>query len=102
MQSIVLAIVVIAVAAVLAKVVLRGRDDAKFTIEVSGPGIDGLKMTGAAPGRSAGEILDFVARLELPRGAKLWGVADRGRLRLHFGSGVPEHLQQRLRNFFYN
>jgi hypothetical protein len=91
---------VLVLAAVVWKVAMRGRDEAKFSIEVSGPGIDGVKMRGAVPGRSSGEICDFVARLELPAGAKLWGVPDRGRLRLEF-SGVPEHLQQRMRNFFY-
>ena len=90
------------VGAIVWKVASRGRGDAKFTIDVSGPGIDGVRMTGAVPGRSASEILDFVARLELPAGSRIWGVPDRGRLRLEFAGAVPENLQQRMRNFFYN
>lgn len=89
-------------AAILWKVAMRGRDEAKFMIEVSGPGIDGVKMKGAVPGRSASEILDFVARLELAPGVKIWGVPDRGRIRLEFAGEVPDNLAQRMRNFFYN
>jgi hypothetical protein len=90
------------VGAIIWKVADRGRGDAKFTIEVTGPGIDGVKMKGAVPGRSAGEILDFVARLELPPGSSIWGVHDRGRMRLEFAGNVPDNLRQRMRNFFYN
>jgi hypothetical protein len=89
-------------AAILWKVAMRGRDEATFMIEVSGPGIDGVKMKGAVPGRSSSEILDFVARLELAAGVKIWGVPDRGRVRLEFAGDVPDNLAQRMRNFFYN
>lgn len=103
MSPMVAALVVLAAAAVIVwKFALRGRGDAKFIIDVSGPGIDGVKMKGAVPGRSAPEICDFVARLELPAGAKIWGVPDRDRLRLEFAGDVPDNLKQRLRNFFYN
>jgi hypothetical protein len=102
-QPIILLVVVGAVVgAIVWKVAGRGRGDAKFTIEVTGPGVDGVRMKGAVPGRSASEIVDFVARLELPTGSRVWGVPDRGRLRLEFAGSVPDNLQQRLRNFFYN
>ena len=103
MHPIILLVVVgVVLAAIVWKIAGRGRGDAKFMIEVTGPGIDGVRMNGAMPGRSASEILDFVARLELPAGSRIWGVPDRGRLRLEFAGDVPENLQQRMRNFFYN
>ena len=103
MHPTVAAIVVLAASAIIVwKFAMRGRGDAKFTIDVSGPGIDGVKMKGAVPGRSASEVCDFVARLELPAGAKIWGVPDRGRLRLEFAGDIPDNVKQRLRNFFYN
>jgi hypothetical protein len=52
------------------------------------------------PGHDSIALADFVATLELPVGAKFWGVRDRGRMALRF-SGVPEGPQQRLRNVIY-
>lgn len=76
--------------------------DATYTIRVTGDGIEGVKVDGEVPGKSTSTVAEFVAGLQLPKGAKIWAVPDRDRVMLRFSSQVPEHLQQRIRNFFYN
>jgi hypothetical protein len=97
--------VIIAVAVVAAVVIWKvasgGLGDAKYVIKVSAEGIDGVSIKGEVPGKSQTDVAEFVAGLELTAGAKIWAVPDRDRLVLRF-SNVPENLQQRCRNFFYN
>ncbi len=87
------------VAVVLWKVLGGGLGDAEFVIRVQGP--DSVQLKGTVPGRSESDVIDFVSRMELPRGAKIWGVRDHGQIRLRFSSSVPENLQQRTRNYLY-
>jgi hypothetical protein len=99
---ILLTIVAVVAAAVIWKVASRGLGDAKYVIRVTGEGESGVVLEGEVPGKSEALVAEFVAGLELPKGAKIWGVPDRDRLTLRFSSQVPDHLQQRIRNFFYN
>jgi hypothetical protein len=101
MQAVLAVVVLVAVlVAVVWRIVLGDRHDAAFVVEVVGPGTEGVKIEGAVPGHDAGSLADFVATLDLPVGAKFWGVQDRGRMALRF-RGVPEGPQQRLRNVIY-
>lgn len=84
------------------KVLRGGLGDAKFVVSVRGPGTEGIDVKGEVPGKSAGEVTDFVAGLELPAGARIWAVPDGERMQLRFSGHVPDNLQQRLRNYFYN
>ena len=84
------------------KVLRGGLDGAKFVVRVRGEGVEGIEVKGAVPGKSSAEVADFVAGLELPAGARIWGVPDRDRIMLRFSAQVPENLQQRIRNYFYN
>ncbi len=96
-------IVIGALVAVLGLVVyklLGGLGDAKFVIKVRGDGE--VDVRGEAPGLSLGEVVEFVRGLELPAGAKISGVPDRGKITLRFSGDIPENLKQRMRNFFYN
>ena len=98
-------IVIIAVAVVAAAVIWKlasgGLGDAKYLIKVTGEGPNGVSIKGQVPGKSNADVADFVAGLELPAGAKIWAVPDRDRVVLRF-SNVPDNLQQRCRNYFYN
>lgn len=61
---------------------------------------DGVRLDGSVPGKSDDDARDFIARMELPPGAKIWGHRDGGGVRLRFSAEVPDNLQQRCRNFF--
>lgn len=100
MPSLVVAIVLLAIAAVFWKLVRGGMGDAKFVVRIKGPGADAVEVTGEVPGYSVGEVTEFVGGLELPAGGRIWGVPDGERIQLRFAN-VPEGLQQRLRNYFY-
>jgi hypothetical protein len=93
-------LLVLVLAAVVWRIAFGSRHDASFVVEIRGPGSDGVEIKGAIPGHDAGSFADFVAKLELPVGAKFWGVQERGRTELRF-SGVPEGPAQRLRNMIY-
>lgn len=95
-------LLLLVVVAVIYKVLMRGMDDAAFVIEVRGDGVEGLALRGSVPGRSDADVLDFVAGLQLVKGAKLWGRLDGGRMVVRTSGDVPPELQQRLRNFLYN
>ncbi len=96
------AIAIIIAVATLAVVVARGGlSGARFTITVRGEGVDGVKLSGVVPRQAPNEVVAFIAELELPTGAKIWGIPDGERLSLRFSPAVPEHRRQRLRNFFY-
>jgi hypothetical protein len=95
--SVWVALVVVAVAAIVWKVATGGRGDARFVLTVNGPGIEGIEVRGQVPGIGADELTEFVAKLELPKGAKIWAVPDGDRLALRF-TNVPEGPQQRVRN----
>ena len=88
-------------AAVSYKLLRGGLGDAKFVVRVRGPGPQGVQVDGDVPGHATSEVAAFVADLELPAGAKIWGVPDGARIVLRFSADVPEHLHQRLRNYFY-
>lgn len=94
-------LLVAVLAAVVWRVAFGERHDATFVVEVRGPGSEGVKFKGAVPGQDTAALAGFVATLELPVGAKFWGVQDRGRIALRF-AGVPEGSAQRLRNMIYS
>lgn len=97
-----MAIAIVVGVATLAFVVARGGlSGARYTITVQGEGLEGIRIQGTVPGRDSAEVAAFIAELELPRGARLWGIPDGDRITLRFSSAVPEHLHQRLRNFLY-
>lgn len=97
-----IAIAIVAGLAVLGVTVARGGlDGARFTVVVSGPGVEGVRIKGAVPGYSNAEIAEFVAGLELPAGSRIRGVPEGDRVVLRFSDEVPSHLHQRLRNVFY-
>ena len=85
------------IVAVVWKLASGGRDDARFVLTVNGPGIEGIELRGRVPGIGGDELTDFVAKLELPEGARIWAVPDGDRLALRFAN-VPEGPQQRVRN----
>ena len=95
-------LVAIVAAVVIWKLASGGLGDAKYVIRVKGAGVDGVVVKGEVPGKSEAVVVEFVAALELPAGAKIWAVPDRDRVTLRFSSHVPDNLQQRIRNFFYN
>lgn len=96
------AFAIVAGVVVLAVVVARGGlSGARYTITIQGEGIEGVHIKGTVPGHDDGEVAAFLAELELPAGARLWGIPDRERIMLRFSSAVPEHLHQRLRNYLY-
>ncbi len=98
----VFAIGIVAGVATLAIVVARGGlSGARYTITIRGEGPDGVRIKGRVPGHADNEVAAFVAELELPKGARLWGIPQGDRISLRFSSSVPEHLHQRLRNFMY-
>lgn len=97
----IVAIAIVLGVATLAIVVARGGlHGARFTITVRGPGPSGVVIDGDVPGLPANEIAELIAGLDLPRGARLWGMPEGDRVALRFSPTVPEHLHQRLRNFF--
>ncbi|MCR9166528.1 MAG: DUF3634 family protein [Nannocystaceae bacterium] len=66
-----------------------------FTVEARG-----VRLEGTVPGKSDADARDFIERMELPVGAKLWGHRSGEGVRLRFSSDVPDDLQQRARNYF--
>ena len=98
----VVAIAIVTALAVLGFVVARGGlDGARYSIEIRAEGPEGVRIKGTVPGYSPGEVADFVAGLELPVGSRIRGVPEGDRVALRFSDQVPEHLHQRLRNWFY-
>jgi hypothetical protein len=97
----VIALILLVITAVGFKILRDGLGDATFVIRVREPGAGGVEILGEIPGHGNGSVAEFIAGLELPAGAKIWGVPDRDRVVLRFSTEVPEHLHQRLRNFFY-
>lgn len=83
------------------KVFSGGLFGARFVVQVRGAAPEDIAFQGDAPGYSAAEVAEFVRSLDLPPGARIWGMPFGPRIRLHFSPEVPEHLHQRLRNFFY-
>ena len=100
-MSTTIAITVVAVVAALViwKLASGGLGDAKYVVKVTATGV---VVKGEVPGKSEGAVAEFITTLELPTGAKIWAVPDGDRVTLRFSSHVPENLQQRIRNFFYN
>ena len=88
------------VGAVIWKLLQSGERDAIFNVKVEGPGEEGVVVSGEVPGYGHGDVREFVAGLELPEGARLWGEQDGASVRIRFSDEVPERLQQRLRNMF--
>lgn len=95
--SLAVAAIVVALVAVVWKLVSGGRGDARFSVKITGPGIAGVAIRGDVPGYASDDFAEFIAALELPKGAEIWGIPDRGRLALRFRD-VPEGPQQRVRN----
>jgi hypothetical protein len=58
-----------------------------------------VAMRGSIPGRAGGEIIDFIAGLELPEGAEIRGLRDGSSTRFAFNGAVPDSERQRIRNF---
>jgi hypothetical protein len=94
---IVIVLVAAAVLAVLWKLGRAGRGDARFLLTVKGPGAEGITMRGEVPGQEREDFIAFVAALELPVGAEIWGIPDGDRIALRF-KDVPDGPQQRVRN----
>lgn len=98
----VVAIAIVLGVATLAVVVSRGGlSGARYTITVRHDGPQGIHIKGTVPGHPANEVVAFLAGLSLPHGARIWGIPEGDRVMLRFGPTVPEHLHQRIRNFFY-
>jgi len=98
----VVAIGIVAGVAALAIVVARGGlSGARYIITVRGHGPEGIRIKGNIPGHHVGDVAAFVAELELPSGAKVWGIPEGDRIMLRFSDTVPEGVHQRLRNFLY-
>jgi len=88
---------VIALGLVVARGGLSG---ARFTITIHGDGPAGVHIRGTIPGHATSDVVDFLAALALPHGARLHGIPSGGHIELRFSPSVPTHLHQRLRNFF--
>jgi hypothetical protein len=100
--TIAITVVALVVAAVIWKVASGGLSDAKYSVRVTGEGVEGVQVKGDVPGKSEGAVQEFVAGLQLPKGARIWAVPDRDRVMLRFSAHEPGHLQQRLRTVFYD
>ncbi len=61
---------------------------------------DGVRLVGTVPGKSDEDARDFIERMQLPRGAKIWAQRQGSGFRLRFSSDVPDNLRQRARNYF--
>ncbi|MEX1365678.1 MAG: hypothetical protein AB1Z98_21300 [Nannocystaceae bacterium] len=97
-----IAIAVVVGIAALGLAVARGAfDGARFRVEVRGEGRQGIRVTGTVPGYAVSDVADFVGGLSLPVGSRIRGIPEGDRLTLRFSDEVPEHLHQRLRNWFY-
>lgn len=96
----VLAIVAVVGLALAWRLFGKGVGYSKFDVRVEGAGVEGVRVEGTVPGHSEGDVREFVASLELPSGARFWGIPDRERFQLGF-TNVPEHLHQRIRNYLY-
>lgn len=101
-STIAIAVTAVVLAAVGWKLLRGGLGDATFVITVGGEGREGVQVRGTVAGKDDEDVRDFVARMELETGAKIWGVPDGKRMMLRFNTKVPENLQQRCRNYFYN
>ena len=93
-------------AAIAYRVLSGGVGHATFVIDVgeapdADSGDEHITLKGSVPGKSDADARAFIAGLELPKGARIWGVPDGDRLRIRFRD-VPDNLQQRVRNYVYN
>lgn len=102
MSPLVIGLVIVAFAAVGWRLFRGDIGAARFVVRVQSDDPTDIAIKGEVPGLSHGDVVEFVGGLELPKGSKIWGVPDRDRLVLRFSSEVPENVQQRMRNFFYN
>jgi hypothetical protein len=93
--------IVLGVIALFIIVARGGLSGARFTITIRGDGPSGVHLQGSVPGLASSEVAAFVAELGLPRGARVQGIPSGERFELRCSPDVPEHLHQRLRNFFY-
>lgn len=75
-----------------------GLDGAKYRVVVRP---QETRVYGEVPGYSVGEVVEFISTLQLPPGSAVRGVPEGERIVLRFSDQVPDHLHQRLRNFFY-
>lgn len=91
--------IVLGVATLFAVVARGGLSGARFTITVRGQGPAGVRLSGVVPGQPSADVVDFVAGLDLPPGARVQGLPRGDHLELRCSSHVPDHLRQRLRNF---
>ena len=94
-------VIVLGVAALWLVVARGGLSGARYTITITGPGPAGVRIQGSVPGHAHPDVVAFLAELDLPRGAQLRGIPSGPRIELRFSPSVPDHLHQRLRNFFY-
>ena len=101
-STIAIAVAALLVAGVAWKLLRGGLGDASYVITVRGEGREGVQIRGSIAGKDDEDVRDFVARMELEAGAKIWAVPDGRRMILRFNGKVPENLQQRCRNYFYN
>jgi hypothetical protein len=95
-------VVALVVLAWLARRSLRaGADDRVLVVRVlaGGPTGERIEVTGGLRGRGESEIRVFVSELDLPPGAALWVIREGETQRVRGNHLVPEHLQQRFREF---
>lgn len=92
-------LIAVVIVAVLWKLLRGGLGDASFTVNIRGQTVT---LKGQYPGKDPADVTSFIAGLELPEGAKFWAVPDGDELRLRFSPQIPDNLQQRIRNYFYN
>ncbi len=94
-------VIALGVAALWLVVSRGGFSGARFTITVRDEGPSGVRIEGHVPGQTTPDVASFIAGLGLPRGARIQGIPEGDRVALRFSPSVPEHLHQRMRNFFY-
>ncbi len=96
--TVALVLIGVVVAAVLYRVLGSGISSATFVVTI---GDSGVELEGQVPGKDDADVRSFFETLELEPGARVWAIKDGSELRLRF-RGVPDNLQQRVRNYVYN
>lgn len=94
-------VIVLAVVTLWLVVARGGLSGARYTITIRGEGPAGVHVRGTVPGHAISDVIELMAELGLPSGARVQGIPSGGRIELRLSPEVPAHLHQRLRNFFY-
>lgn len=97
-STVALVLIGVVAAAVLYRVLGSGISGATFVVTISDAGVE---LKGQVPGKDDADVRAFFETLELESGARVWAIKDGSELRIRF-RGVPDNLQQRVRNYVYN